>query len=166
MKASGLFSRSLYWNFMKLCHCLCGGKIAMDLAPFLKEIPEWWEFCAFMCSFYGQWQMMPKSRFYVQTIEFHVHNHQKARFMYFLILKLLPKIWYSKLGLCYWLYPFMEIWPHGPRHKQRVLITQGFSWKMELDPWLSYHWLDDHTVSWNSNREIRRKGPIPSFSLT
>ena len=40
VKASGLFSRSLYWNFMKLCDCPTNGKIATDLTPFVKEIPE------------------------------------------------------------------------------------------------------------------------------
>ena len=35
--------------------------------------------------------MMPKSRFYVQTFEYHAYSHQKVCFMYFLILKLRPK---------------------------------------------------------------------------
>ena len=40
MKAKGLFSKFLYWNFIKVGRCLSNGKIAMDPAPFVKKMSE------------------------------------------------------------------------------------------------------------------------------
>ena len=40
MKAKGLFSKFLYWNFIKVGRCLSNGKIATDPAPFVKKMSE------------------------------------------------------------------------------------------------------------------------------
>ena len=40
MKAKGLFSKFLYWNFIKVGRCLSNGKIATDPAPFVKKKSE------------------------------------------------------------------------------------------------------------------------------